>query len=193
MATLKDYVGVIKVEEGRVVYVSYYPSRNNPRWPDYEREHYRVDGLLARVATAAQFGVFRIEGTKDERPQRAAKLADRIRVGKGIDPTLGLYAAYAYADADLIDSVRSVRNAIRDDLDADFYDVAMLSREGPDNRAVPFCPMLAQGWGLLRVRGVHLSPDMEQARNYLRPALWTTFDPEGVDILVAALRAGKLP
>jgi Caspase domain len=192
VATLKDYVGVIKVEEGRVVYVSYYPSRNSPRWPDYKREHNRIDGLLARVATAAYYGVFRIEGTKDERPQRAAKLADRIRVGKGIDPTLSLYAAYAYADADLIDSVRSVRNAMRDDLDADFYDLAMLSQEGLDNRAVPFCPMLAQGWDQLRVRGIHLSPDVEQVRNYVLPALWTTFDPEGVDILVAALRAGRL-
>src|SRR5450759_1920849 len=39
----------------------------------------------------------------------SSQLADSIRVLKGIDPTLGLYAAYAYAEADLLNQVRSVQ------------------------------------------------------------------------------------
>ena len=114
---------------------------------------------------------------------------------KGIDPTLGLYAAYAYAEADLSNQVRSVQEYIHSDLGMDFFDILMLSGAlsgafGADdrNRPFPLCPMLSQGWELLRVKNVQLPKEIEIAHNHLRPALWTTFDPEGLEIVTNALR-----
>ncbi len=198
IAALDGYIGNVVVDAQGVSNVSYVPSQNNSRFSDYAYQRKHLDDLHAVIATAARFGVFRIEGERETRTKAAAQLADRIRIMKGIDPTLGLYAAYAYADAGLMNQVRSVRDYMRGDLQADLFDVAMLSGslsgKGPDqyDRTVPFCPMLSQGWGLLRLKDVRLPPAVDTARDHLRGALWTTFDAEGMGALISALQEGRL-
>jgi Caspase domain len=197
VAALPGYIGNVVVQDGGVSNVSYIPSRENPRWSIFQSEQQRLDQLRAAVATAAQFGVFRLEGDRESRAKKATELADQIRVLKAIDPTLGIYAAYAYAAADLIDEVRSVRQFMLG-LGTDLFDVALLAgaldsdRHNPDDGVVPACPMLSQGWALLRVMGVRLPKEYEEARDHLRPALWTTFEPPGARIVIDALAAGRL-
>ena len=154
----------------------------------------------AIVATAARFGVFRIEGSEKTRRKLGEKTADQIRVLKGIDPTLGVYASYAYADAGLLDQVGSVRQIMRDTLGADLFDVAMLTGAFSGkhimdferrNQPVPFCPMLSQGWGQLRVKRVSLSEDVAILQDHLQLSLWTTFDEEGMRIAERILRSGS--
>jgi hypothetical protein len=117
---------------------------------------------------------------------------------KGIDPTLGLYAAYAYDDAGVSDQVRSVRGIMRGDLGVDLFDVAMLTGDlsgrtlGGPGGPYPFCPMLSQGFGLLRVRNVRLPSAVAPAADHLRRSLWTTFDREGMQIVIDALSAGRV-
>ena len=198
IAALDEYIGNVVVDEGKVSNVSYVPSRQSPMRSVYEQEAKRLDQLHAAVATAAQFGVFRIEGPKETRRGAAAQLADRIRMLKGIDPTLGLYAAYAYADAGLADKVDSVRGIMRGDLGTDLFDVAMLAgalsgrRLGDPNGPVPFCPMLSQGWGLLRVKDIRLPEAVAAARDHLRVSLWMTLDREGMQIVENVLRSGRV-
>ena len=199
VAALDYYVGTVVVDQGRVTNVSYVPSRQSPMWSAYNSEANRLERLRAAVATAARFGVFRIEGPKNVRNQTGSRLADQIRMLKGIDPTLGLYAAYAYADAGLVDGVRSVRGYMRNDLNGvDLFDVLMLTGEmagrPPGNSAgpYPFCPMLSQGWGLLRVRDVRLPERIMALRERLRPSLWTTFHSEGMQTVEGVLRAGEV-
>ncbi len=198
VAALPGFIGTVAVDRTGVVNVSYAPSPANWRWSDYQQQRERLEQLRVAVAAAARFGVFRIEGGREVRSQRAAALGDAIRILKGIDPTLGLYAAYAYAEADLRDQVASVRNIMREDLNADLFDVALLSgtlsgrRSAEAERLFPFCPMLSQGWGLLRVKNVRLPPEIAEVDQHLRPSLWTTFDSEGMDIIISALRTGRL-
>jgi hypothetical protein len=198
VAALPEYIGTVVIDGGTVASVTYHPSENTSRWDDYRNSHDRLFELRALVATAARFGAFRIEGARDDRSQRGEQLADSIRVLKAIDPTLGIYAAYAYAEADLLDQVRSVMSFMREDLRTDLFDVAMLanvlSGTKPDERstAVPFCPLLSQGWGLLQVHKVELLPEIDRARDHLLPALWTTFDPEGMRIIVDSFHRGRL-
>ncbi len=45
----------------------------------------------------------------------------------------------------------------------------------------------SQGWGLLRARNVTLPGELLSARDHLRRALWTTFDAEGLRIILAYL------
>ena len=191
IAALQGYIGAVTVVKGLVSNVNYTPSQTNARWSksDYDR----VAELRAIVASAAKFGTFRIEGNATERARKASQLADRIRVFKAIDPSLGLYAAYAYADAGIREQIQSVHSIMRSDLNVDVFDVAMLagalSNKPRDSvRTVPFCPMLSQGWGWLRVRNVTLSPNASKARDYLRPSLWTTFDKDAIPIILSELR-----
>jgi Caspase domain len=195
LAILAGFVSNVVVDRGAVASVTLVPSRQTWRWQEYESERERIDQLHAAVATAARYGVFRIEGPAGTRERSSAELASRIRVLKSIDPTLGLYAAYAYNDAGNIDQVLSVRRFMREDLDLDLFDVAMLAGEisgqtphGP----FPFCPMLSQGWGLLRVKNVPLPRSIKDATQHLRRSLWTMLDEEGMQLVIDALRKGEV-
>jgi hypothetical protein len=146
--------------------------------------------LHATVATAAKYGVFRIQD-----PSEASRIAETVRMGKMFDFTLGVYAAYAYAGAGLFTDVRSVESALRSEYGAIFFDVSMLA--GSLNgyfigKAVwgqslpnPVIPMLTQGWSLLRANSIRLPPSLEEAATRTLPALWTTFDPKGMDLIEA--------
>jgi hypothetical protein len=187
VAALRDFVGQIVVEDGLVMNVSY-DERGNPA-SDQIRQ------LRATVATAAQFGSFRIPGYGEERTTQARNLGNALRLGKYADPTLGLYAAYAYWEAALADGIRSVARLMREDLHVGLFDLSMLSGElsghGLSPDVFPPCPMLSQGWNLLRVRDVMLPPVFEEAQRYLLPALWTTFASPGMDLIMQAMKEGE--
>ena len=189
---LRGYIGHIFVDKGVVINVNYVPSTNSERWVEYTKVREQIEGLRAAVAAAAGLGVFRI--SRDE----AASFAERIRYLKAYDPTLGLYAAYAYAGAGLNEDVRSVRQYMREDLKTELFDVAMLDQRGVSPREtgpqtiLPFCPMLRQGWSFVAVRDARLSEVVLAARDWLLPALWTTFAPEGVRLLQDAIAKGDL-
>ncbi len=174
VAGLRDFVGNIVVKDGLVSNISYDAFGDPPE--DFVRR------LRATVAAAAQLGIFRIRGHGEDRTTQATELGNTLRMGKFADPTLGLYAAYAYNEAALVEMVRSVEQYMRNDLNADLFDVAMLAGELtgsdlPDN-VVPLCPMLSQGWNLLSVRDVHLPEILQKGTglsaagplDYIRPA-----------------------
>ena len=117
-------------------------------------------------------------------------------MGKFADPALGLYSAYAYNEAGLVEMVRSVADLMRGNLHAILFDVAMLAGELTRGDlpadVVPLCPMLSQGWNLLAARDVRLPETYKIAQANLLPALWTTFDLPGMDLVMQALHEGKL-
>lgn len=190
VAALGGFAGSIAVARNGVINVSYVPSHGG-----YDAD--RLNRLHASVATAARFGVFRIERGEGGERNAGARLADTVRMMKDVDPTLGLYAAYAYADAGIQSEVASVRGFMRGNLGFDLFDTAMLSgaltkKEATLGTCAPFCPMLAQGWALLRVNNVALPKEIQACRDYLRPSLWTTLEPKGTDLLLDALQSGRL-
>jgi hypothetical protein len=197
LAALDGFVGNVTVDESGVSNVSYVPARSSPLYDSYNYERERLERLHAVVAASARFGVFRIEASKESKESVARDVADNIRMLKGIDPTLGLYAAYAYFDAGLPGQVRSVSDAMRFNLSGTrLFDTAMLAGElqGRDAGAdtVPFGPMLSQGWSLLRVKGVRLSEELAAMRDNMRNALWLTLRPEGVDFAARAMRSDRI-
>jgi acetyl esterase/lipase len=114
---------------------------------------------------------------------------------KSLDPTLGLYACYAYAQAGMDEEIRSVRSYMRDDLGAALFDVQMLSNDnGPDSLLplAPFCPMLTQGWNLLRPSNIKLASVLVEASASLSNSLWSTFTGKGAEQLFNAVKSGKL-
>jgi len=196
LAALEGFVGSVTVDQAGVNNVSYVPARSSPLYSSYVYERERLDELHAVVAASARFGVFRIEAPKDSRESIARNMADRIRMLKGVDPTLGLYAAYAYFDAGLPGQVRSVNDAMRSNLSGTkLFDAAMLAGElqGRDagQDTVPFIPMLSQGWSLLRVKGVRVSEEVVAMRDNMRNALWLTLRREGVEFAIKAMSADR--
>ncbi|TIS80100.1 MAG: caspase family protein [Mesorhizobium sp.] len=176
--------------------VTFVPSSNSSRWFEYGDNKDRIDNLHAIVASASALGGFRIEGDASTRAKNAAQIADQIRLMKSLDPTLGIYAAYAYAQAGLPESVRSVASFMRDDLGFDFFDLAMLDRRrdvgGAIPTAFPFWPMLTQGWEYLRPYDIASPHDIAELKPFLIPSLWTTLSGEAKSI-VTPIVSGRLP
>jgi hypothetical protein len=169
--------------------------RFNPLGYSIENEY--LLSLRALAGEAMRAGVLRFEGSAEERRETASRFADTVRMGKGTDPTLGLYAAYAYFNALIPEGARSVHEIMRGDLGVELFDVAVLADDlgntcGADRLTPPF-PMLRQGWELLGPKGVSLHPALAEMRPNLTEALWTTFDTEGAARLLNLVREGVLP
>jgi len=192
VAGLRGYIASISVQNGRVANVSYLPSQNSRRWRNAQDRYAELMGLRALIAAQVKHGVFRVRG------EDAIELGHRIRVLKAIDPTLGLYAAYAYHDAGGIDEIRGLLSYMRADLAGrPPLDVALLaqSRAGSQSSAmaaaVPFCPMLMRGWPMF-LADPTVPAVLREAAGQLVPALWTTFDDEGLGLLADAMDEGLL-
>jgi hypothetical protein len=191
LAVLPGFIGTVVVEDERIVNVSYTPSRHTDRYNEYETVANEIEKRRAFVAVAARHGSFHIEREK------AAKYADSLREFKGFDPTLGLYAAYAYAQVGAFEQVESVYKFMRGEPEPIPFDVALLAnrllKSSPGYKPVaPFCPMLTQGWALLEPFAKEMPEIIHQAGRHLVPALWTTFRPEILDLLWLAIEGGDL-
>ncbi|MEO5883522.1 MAG: caspase family protein [Caldimonas sp.] len=192
LAALGGYIGHVVVGTNGVANVSYVPSRNHWRYQEYEKRQAEIDRLRALVALATDRETFHVRSERE-----ADTLANRIRNEKGMDPTLGLYAAQAFYQAGNEAQVRSVLAYMRDDLSVDLFDVRLLALRRFANEPawrpfVPFCPMLSQSWSLLAARGVELAAPLRRALPALCNSLWTTFEPEAGGPILDAIENGDL-
>jgi hypothetical protein len=181
LAVWPGFVGTILVENGRVVSVNYTPARHAFAFDEYKRNEGEIDRRRAYIAVAARSGRFQLHA------QHAVDDAETLRHFKRLDPTLGLYAAYAYAQAGAIEQVESVLTYMQQDLDAVPFDVPLLAQKSLEGgiRHVPFAPMLTQGWSFLDPAVVQMDGAVGRACSYLVPSLWTTLEPAGVSALAS--------
>jgi hypothetical protein len=196
LAAIAGYIGHILVDGNSIINVSYVPSENGRRWQDYLPHRERIERLRATAAAAARHGVFRLDDRR-----MAAEVAAVLRL-PSFDPALCLHAAYAYADADLRDDLKAIHTSMEQGISARLFDVAMLARTltpGPVLQpgantlpVVPFCPMLTKGWNLLRARRIEIPGGLNDAQDELEPALWTTFKPARMQMIIDAVKRGEL-
>jgi len=178
---LKGYIGSLLFEEGLLVSISYSPSANNPRYFDVTPGISEARSLVVAAAVRGEFGPSREE---------AKALGDFLRYNKAFDPVLGLFAMYAYASAGYFDQMRSVLSFMRTDLGyAQIFDVLLLAEKAGeqnvdfDQAAVPFCPMLTQGWSYLGNRREAMPHFLQDADRYLVPGLWTSFSSNLLEVI----------
>jgi len=187
----QGYIAHVSVSTAGVSQIAFVPSDNHPRWQDYREQRERIDQLRALIAEAIEADRFVLTGEV-----AAHQLADTIRTFKHLDPTLGLYAAHAYAQAGRFEQVRDLAVHLRNDLGAGLFDVELLGlKRGEAMHAAgvaPFSPLLSQTWSLLRARGVALPRALQQAQTHLCNSLWTTFEPEGVTSIANAMQEGEI-
>jgi len=114
---------------------------------------------------------------------------------KGVDPSLALYAAYAYHDLQRRDLIKEMQSFLRDDLGLAFFDIALLSGDRPGGlpgrtgccrhsqcslKAGPCCRRFR-----VKLPGFLSS----SFNNICCRALWTMFDQGGVAKLTAAIQS----
>lgn len=187
IAALRNFVGVVTVADGVVVGVNYTSSAKGARGLADERSRLKFEQLRADAAAAGRLRAFRLDSAED-----VGRFAEAIRVGEGLDPTLSVYAVYAYEQACRFEVMQSIAVRMSDDLGQILFDVALLAGRQPVNTVepsgivTPFCPLLTQGWNYLSATNATIPKVVLDAGGFLRPALWTIFDPKGVDTLLAS-------
>ena len=181
LPVVKGFITNVAWAPNGIASVTFVPSANAWRFADYQANRDRIDALHAIITSASILSGFRIEGDPETRNRRAEAMANDFRVLKSVDPTLGIYAAYAYAQAGLEDKVQSVAEFMRSDLEFEFFDLAMLANrrvraEGGflPGSLFPLWPMLAQGWEFLLPYQMRTEYGLDELRRFLLPSLWTT-------------------
>jgi hypothetical protein len=192
LPAIAEFIGTLVFDdEGDLENVTYEPAENSWRWTEFANRREQLRRLRGIIAASARLGVFHLESAD------AGALAREIQYSKTVDPTMAVYAAYAYHDLQQRDRMNEMQSYLRTDLGFTFFDLALLTRElgpHPDARsgAYPFYPMLAQGWALLSAYDVNLDAALTGIERHIRPGLWTTFDPEGVEQLRSAMKNGEV-
>ena len=192
LPVLPEFLGALTFDEEELVDVSYEPSANTWRWSMYENRAEELRSLRAIVSTSIGRGLFQLEG------EDSLAIARRMQYSKGIDPTLSIYAAYAYHDLQRRDLISEMSGYLSADLGRSLFDVAMLSRElsgrSPSVVSTVFSPipLLSQGWALLPAMRVALAGDLSRLQQCIVPSVWTLVDEDGVAILREALQTGAI-
>jgi hypothetical protein len=188
LPAIPEYIGAITVESGEVANVTYEPSENSVRWSRVEDRLGELRSLRALMAASARLGVFHLKGDD------AALLAERIKVGEGLDPTMAVYAAYAYHELQQKELIGKIQRALLKDLSLRLFDVELVSGDlrgrsiAGQRHMYPFVPLLDQGWALLSAHRVQLPPKLEKLGRHLVESLWTLFDPPGVELIRTAIQ-----
>jgi hypothetical protein len=191
LPAIPDFIGVLTVEEGELVDVAYEPSDNSWRWAPFWQRAAEIRALRSIASSSMTRGVFRLEGAN------ALEIAKRMQYAKGVDPTLAVYAAYAYNDLRRRDLIREMSRYMRDDIGAPLFDVAMLSgelnaRNVANSDVFSYMPLLAQGWALLSAYRVSLPDSLAELHRTLVPSVWTMFDQEGIRQIRNSFHKGDL-
>lgn len=190
LAVLPGFIGTVVLENNKVININYSPSRNSNRMGYTAGESEQIEKSRAYIATAARYGLFKLEGEKDF----ITNMASYIRMNKAFDPTLGLYAAYAYAQAGDYKGIKSIYGYMKKEPEPVLFDVSMLNQIMNNFKidslikVAPFCPLLTQGWSYLSTDYEQFQPILKDLSKYLIPGLWTTFNDKGVDLIRQAFQ-----
>ena len=136
-------------------------------------------------------GTFQLEG------ENAEKLARRMQVSKGIDPSLALYAAHAYRDQGNRERIKTMASFMKRDLNFIPFDIGLLagrlSTGFQNDNFSPYLPMLTQTWSVLPAYNIEFSARLKDISQQVMPnSLWTVFDALGVETISKAIVEGEI-
>lgn len=187
VSPIPGYVTTVVVQDGRIATVNYTPAPGSRNYAEFVTVASELEARRAAAAVDALNGIFSIESSGD------IALADYVRFFKWVNPTLGIYACYAYARAGKFDKIVDIYNIMSMEPETVPFDVAMLAAQTAEATfpsASPGMPLLTQGWMMLDRFRQSLPTALAQAREFLEPSLWATFSDAGMSILEAYVSEG---
>ena len=120
LPVLTEFIGTVVIVHGQVLTVDFTPSENSVRYPAFNAQRRQVKQRRAAAAVAAGSCGFHLS------KPAAETFATYAQTLKSLDPTLGLFAAYAYALAGNREGVASVMQWMTFDGPL-LFDVGMLA------------------------------------------------------------------
>jgi hypothetical protein len=180
LAVIPGYVATVVMEEGRIATINYTPGIHSRNHVQYLQVAEQLELRRAAVAVAAGNGTFSTTSSG------SMALADYVRFLKRIDPTLGVYACYAYARVGQFSAVSDIYDVMAREPEPVPFDVVMLAQfftatEYP--MAPPGMPMMTQGWMSMGRCEQLLPVALVEARKHTLPSLWASFTADGMNIL----------
>jgi hypothetical protein len=161
--------------------------REKARWYDMKMMAETVRENRALIASLTRSGIFRLDTATAGSAANTERLAKRLQSTKTYDPSMALYAAYAYYDLQRTDLIQSMASFFVEERQLMLFDLAMLTRTltqepgvTPAVPALPFFPMLSRGWSLMATAAIRPPRGFEDLERHVSDSLWTLFDPEGV-------------
>lgn len=196
VAVLDGYIGTLVFKKNRLLTINYTPSRNTFKYAFYEQFEDKISFVRAFVAGAANEGFDYSKVFENEFNDQRLFFSDAgsyLRQEKSLDPSLGLYAVYAYMQQGKTKDIESVYRFMQMEPDNMIFDVAMLAGELENQfNTAPFCPMIALGWAYNgKFKNVVNNGVMEASKTIL-PNLWTTFDKRGTAILKELFKLNEI-
>jgi hypothetical protein len=192
LPAIPGFLAALTIVDGELVDVAYEPSDNTMRWNEFAPRASEIRALRAVASSSTRSGVFRLEGDD------ALAVARQMQLVKGIDPSLAVYAAYAYNDLNRHDLIRKMSGYMQQDLGACLFDLALLGRKlkgqtvGKELGILSFVPLLSQGWAYLGAQQVKLPDSLEELQGDLVPSVWTLFNKDGVAKIRSAMKKGHV-
>lgn len=185
------FLASLTFDEGSLDDVAYEPSEHSSRWDEYNSKAIELRRLRAVVASSSRMGTFQLEG------ENAEKLARRMQVSKGIDPSLALYAAHAYRDQGNRERIKTMASFMKRDLNFIPFDIGLLagrlSTGFQNDNFSPYLPMLTQTWSVLPAYNIEFSARLKDISQQVMPnSLWTVFDALGVETISKAIVEGEI-
>lgn len=178
LPALDGFIATLTFEEDELRNVAYEPSDHTERWQHYIHRREELSALRTLIGSSARASGFRLD--REDVPH----LTQWIRVGKGPDPTMALYAAYSYHNLGRRDLIKRLQEDLQEDTNVTFFDIALLSGQNiADDKIFPFTPMLSQGWSLLSSFDVKLPRRVVELHRFVGPSLWTIFEKAGIPII----------
>lgn len=202
LPVMPGYIGTVHVDEGLVQSVSFEMgmtlAQTFAQTPSRRLHLHHLQALAAAFASSAKLRTLAAT--------QASSFADVLRQEKRLDPTLGIYAAYAYLLAADDQGVRSVLSYFLDYQASSQpplpvpFDVALLAGALASGKRkarpliAPFCPMMSLGWTVLAAHGKNqkLHPAILEAGKYRLNTEWSTFRRRDTQPLIEAFLQGEL-
>jgi len=192
LPAIQDFIAALVFEDDELISVSYEPAKNSWRAQEYEAKEEHLRALRAVAASSSLHGRFSLDV---EDPDMVAR---SMQVSKGIDPTLAIYAAYAFYDLHNIRRIAQMSGYLRDDIGTTFFDLELLSRRlvdhgvQPTDLVLPCVPLLTQGWSIARAHRTILPTTLRDVERYARDSLWSVYDAQAFDLFRQGLSHGDI-
>lgn len=191
---IKGFAATVVFEKDALVNINYTPTLGSPKFADAAKFDREIAERRASIAVMNRNGGFTAPKFADD----LIASASYLRIYKSFDPTLALYAAYAYAEMGDFSSVGSIYKYMRKEPFPVLFDVAMLREftskdHDPETleAAFPLCPMLNKGWSYLTIDPKRYRPGLLELAKYRIPGLWTTLTSKGTELYLDLTHLSK--